>query len=119
MKRFLLFLLFFLILGYLATGIYQVSPGELAVVRRFGQALPAPEGPGLHFGLPWGCDRVDKVAVDEPLIEINQSGRSLDKPAPSVRQVCALLIGEFALVEEGAAQTKSVNSLGKSVGALV
>lgn len=65
MKRLLLFLLFFMVLGYLATGIYQVSPGELAVVRRFGQALPAPAGPGLHVGLPWGCDRVDKVAVDE------------------------------------------------------
>jgi membrane protease subunit HflK len=65
LKRRIFYPLLLLILGYFATGIYQVSPGELAVVRRFGQALPSPEGPGLHIGLPWGCDRVDKVAVDE------------------------------------------------------
>jgi membrane protease subunit HflK len=50
--------------GYAATGVYQVLPGERAVVRRFGRVLPDASGPGLHFGLPWGMDRVDRVAVD-------------------------------------------------------
>ncbi len=53
------------LLGYAATGLYQVLPGEAAVVRRFGRVLPERPEPGLHLGLPWGMDRVDRVAVDE------------------------------------------------------
>lgn len=40
-----------------------VQPGELAVVRRFGRILPETSPPGLHVGLPWGIDRVDRVPV--------------------------------------------------------
>ena len=54
-----------LVLGYAATGLYQVLPGEVAVVRRFGRVLPERPEPGLHLGLPWGMDRVDRVAVDQ------------------------------------------------------
>src|SRR5689334_14148917 len=50
---------------YLLTGVVQVRPGELAVVRRFGRVLPEKPGPGLWIGLPWGMDRVDRVLVDE------------------------------------------------------
>jgi membrane protease subunit HflK len=64
MKRVLLAGLVLIALGYLATGIYQVRPGELAVVRRFGRVLEEPWLPGLNFGLPWGLDRVDRIAVD-------------------------------------------------------
>jgi modulator of FtsH protease HflK len=52
-------------LAYAATGLYQVLPGEAAVVRRFGRVLPERPEPGLHLGLPWGMDRVDRVAVDQ------------------------------------------------------
>ena len=54
-----------LALAYAATGLYQVLPGEAAVVRRFGRVLPERPEPGLHLGLPWGMDRVDRVAVDQ------------------------------------------------------
>jgi len=54
-----------LLLAYLATGLYQVRQGEQAVVRRFGRVLEEPRTAGLHLGLPWGLDRVDRVAVDE------------------------------------------------------
>jgi membrane protease subunit HflK len=54
-----------LFLAYLATGIYQVQPGEVAIVRRFGRVLDEPRWPGLNIGLPWGLDRVDRLAVDE------------------------------------------------------
>ena len=54
-----------LLLGYAATGLYQVLPGEAAVVRRFGRVLPGRPEPGLHLGMPWGVDRVDRVAVDQ------------------------------------------------------
>ena len=69
MKRRTVFVLLglaaFLVLGYAATGLYQVLPGEVAVVRRFGRVLPERPEPGLHLGLPWGVDRVDRVAVDQ------------------------------------------------------
>ncbi len=41
----------------------QVEPGERGVVRRFGRVIGT-AGPGLYFGLPWGIDRVERVAVD-------------------------------------------------------
>lgn len=52
-------------LGYLGTGLFQVLPGQWAVVRRCGAPLSDLRGPGLHFGLPWGIDKVDRVTVDE------------------------------------------------------
>jgi membrane protease subunit HflK len=60
-----LLLLLILLVGYLATGIYQVLPGQWAVVRRCGAPLTELRGPGLHIGMPWGFDRVDRVTVDE------------------------------------------------------
>jgi membrane protease subunit HflK len=49
---------------YGLSGVVQVRPGELAVVRRFGRVLAHKPEPGLWVGLPWGMDRVDRVAVD-------------------------------------------------------
>src|SRR5579884_2394167 len=53
-----------LLAGYTMTGVVQVRPGERGVVRRFGRLLPDRLEPGLSVQLPWGMDRVDKVAVD-------------------------------------------------------
>jgi membrane protease subunit HflK len=53
-----------LLVLYLASGVVQVRPGERAVVRRFGRVLPDKPEPGLWVGLPWGMDRIDRVAVD-------------------------------------------------------
>src|SRR6516225_12116310 len=50
--------------GYALTGVVQVRPGERGVVRRFGRLLPERLEPGLAIQLPWGMDRVDRVAVD-------------------------------------------------------
>jgi membrane protease subunit HflK len=63
MRRFLL-LVPVLLVAYGLTGVVQVRQGELAVVRRFGRVLPDSAQPGLHVGLPWGMDRVDRVVVD-------------------------------------------------------
>jgi modulator of FtsH protease HflK len=41
-----------------------VSPGERAVIRRFGRVLADQPQPGLWIGLPFGMDRVDRIAVD-------------------------------------------------------
>lgn len=53
-----------LFICYLLTGVTQVRPGELAVVRRFGRVLDGRLEPGLWVRLPWGMERVDRVAVD-------------------------------------------------------
>jgi membrane protease subunit HflK len=53
------------LLSYLATGITVVQPDEIAVVRRFGAVLAEPWEPGLHWGLPWGLDRVDRLKVNQ------------------------------------------------------
>ncbi len=54
----------FLFVLYLLSGFYIVSPGEAAVVRRYGRVMAGNVGPGLHYRLPWPVDRVDIVEVD-------------------------------------------------------
>ena len=61
--RYLWLLLTLLLVGYGLTGMVQVRPDERAVVRRFGRMLPVKPKPGLFIGLPWGMDRVDRIAV--------------------------------------------------------
>lgn len=51
--------------GYLASGLTVVQQDEVGVVRRFGAALRDPWPPGLHWGLPWGLDRVDRVKLGQ------------------------------------------------------
>ncbi len=74
-----------LLAGYLATGLYSVQTSEQAVVRRCGQVLPQVRTPGLHFGFPWGIDRVDKLKVLESKeVQVNAApaesalGRAID-----------------------------------------
>lgn len=46
--------------GWLATGFYQVGPGEQGVVRQFGK-LANQTDPGLRYHIPWPIERVDVV----------------------------------------------------------
>jgi membrane protease subunit HflK len=50
--------------GYLASGLTVIQQDEVGVVRRFGAVLPEAWAPGLHWGLPRGLDRVDRVASE-------------------------------------------------------
>lgn len=52
-------------LAYAATGIYTVGTDQRALVRRFGRVVIEQSEPGLHFGLPWGLDRIDLVKPSE------------------------------------------------------
>ena len=45
---------------------YQVQPEEVGVIRRFGEYVEPPTGPGLHLKLPF-VDRVVKVPVQRQL----------------------------------------------------
>lgn len=55
------------LLGLVAWGVsssfYTVQPEERAVVKRFGKVVNIND-PGLHFKLPFGIDRVQKVATE-------------------------------------------------------
>ena len=64
MKKTLLILGGVLLALYLLTGVMEIQPGQRGVVRRFGRVVDTP-GPGLRIGLPWGIDRVDRIAVDK------------------------------------------------------
>lgn len=52
-------------LAYTATGFYTVKSNERAIVRRFGRAQEAIRESGLHFGLPYGLDRVSPIKATE------------------------------------------------------
>jgi membrane protease subunit HflK len=49
------------LLAYVLTGLTVIQPDEVGIVRRFGAILQEPWDPGLHWGLPLGIDRLDRV----------------------------------------------------------
>jgi membrane protease subunit HflK len=54
-----------LLSAYLLSGLTIVQPDEVGVVRRLGAVLHDPWEPGLHWGLPWGIDRVDRIKPNQ------------------------------------------------------
>jgi membrane protease subunit HflK len=82
--------------GYALTGVVEVRPGERLVVRRFGRVLEAKPEPGLWVGLPWGMDRVDRVAVDR--VQSVVVGYTEDAGADNVIPAGQLLTGDHNLV---------------------
>jgi len=64
-----------LLSGYLSTGVTVLQPDEVGVVRRLGAVLPEPWEPGLHWGLPWGLDRLDRLKMNQTrTIAVGASG---------------------------------------------
>jgi len=64
-KRVTIFGLVVLLTAYLLTGLTIVQPDEVGVVRRLGAVLFDPWEPGLHWGLPWAIDRVDRIKPNQ------------------------------------------------------
>lgn len=83
-------------LAYALTGVVQVRPGELGVVRRFGRVLPQRAEPGLWVGLPWGMDRLDRVLVDR--VQSIVVGFQEDDSAPQSLPTGQMLTGDHNLV---------------------
>lgn len=50
---------------YMFTGLTMIPQDEVGVLRRFGAVSAEPWPPGMHLGLPWGIDRVDRIKRDE------------------------------------------------------
>lgn len=61
-KHLLMFVGAILLFTFLVTGLYIVQADQVAVVLRFGNYVNV-TGPGLHFKVPFGIDRVENVAV--------------------------------------------------------
>jgi modulator of FtsH protease HflK len=51
--------------SYAATGVTALQLDEVGIVRRFGAVRHEPWEPGLHWGLPWGMDQVDRIKVNQ------------------------------------------------------
>ena len=86
-------------LAWLASGVYVVQPSQRAVVCRCGRILPGTQGPGLHFGLPYGIDRVTRVQMFEARrvgIGLSLEQRSLGRAADPWRAEC--LTGDRNLI---------------------
>jgi membrane protease subunit HflK len=92
--------------GYALTGVVQIRPGERGVVRRFGRLLPNPLEPGLAFQLPWGMDRVDRVAVDR--VQSAMAGYQEDDFSGETMPAGQLLTGDHNLVNVQAILTYKV-----------
>jgi modulator of FtsH protease HflK len=105
--RYLRILLVLLIAAYLLTGVVQIRPGERGVVRRFGRLLPQPLQPGLAIQLPWGMDRVDRVAVDR--VQSVTVGYQEDDLSGDTMPAGQLLTGDHNLVNVQAVLTYKVH----------
>src|ERR1700676_3497971 len=106
--RTLLYLAGSAVLLSLLTGLTPVQPGERAVVRRFGRVLDFQPEPGLYVGLPWGLDRVDRVA-DERLRSVPVGFQKRDDDDPSgATPEGQLLTGDHNLVNVQATVNYSV-----------
>jgi membrane protease subunit HflK len=83
------------------TAYYSVEAEEEAIVLRFGKVVGT-VSPGLHFKLPFGIDRVKKVAVRR---QLNQVFGFVDREASSIRQV-----GQSELEQEKQMVTGDLNA---------
>jgi membrane protease subunit HflK len=99
-------LLALLVAAYLLTGVVQIRPGERGVVRRFGRLLPDRLEPGLAIQLPWGVDRVDRVAVDR--VQSVRVGYQEDDLSGESMPSGQLLTGDHNLVNVQAVLTYKV-----------
>ncbi|HEY7313598.1 MAG TPA: SPFH domain-containing protein [Gemmataceae bacterium] len=104
--RTLRILLLLLLAAYLLTGVVQIRPGERGVVRRFGRLLPDRLEPGLAIQLPWGMDRVDRVAVDR--VQSVAIGYQEDDLSGESMPAGQLLTGDHNLVNVQAVLTYKV-----------
>ena len=87
-------------IAYSATGIYAVGTDQRAVVRRFGAVVAEQSEPGLHWGLPWGLDRVDLVKPGETKTVTVGAAASTDRVlgAPPIDTLAQFLTGDQNLV---------------------
>jgi Cu+-exporting ATPase len=70
-----------LVLAYALSGLTQVGPDEVAIVRRFGRPLNDDLGPGLHWRWPWPVEEVTRIQPAR-LLNVEVGFRSMPGAAP-------------------------------------
>ncbi len=85
-----------IVIAGLLTSFYTVQPEERAVVKRFG-AVTQITDPGLRFKLPYGIDRVQRVATERVLKE-EFGFRTLDTRGSRTRYSDALYEDESLML---------------------
>lgn len=58
-------LIFLLILLYLASGFYSVKPEQRGVLKRFGRVVTDNILPGIHYRVPWPIESVVRLSTTE------------------------------------------------------
>jgi Cu+-exporting ATPase len=72
-----------LIVAYALSGLIQVGPDEVAVLRRFGRPTTPALGPGLHWHFPWPVETADRLQPDRlRSIEIGYRSAPGEKERP-------------------------------------
>lgn len=94
--RWLPVLLSVLLAVWLASGVYTVGPGEVGVVRQFGQEH-AHTTPGLHYRLPWPIQTVR--VVDVATVRRAEIGFRSDARTPAPAGEALMLTGDENIVE--------------------
>ncbi len=97
--------------AYAATGLTLVQPDEQVVVRRFGAQLAQPAGPGLHWLLPWGLDRVDRLKPRE--VKQVTIGRVLRTDTPVGSEGSQFLTADRNLVDVRATVQYTIRDAGQ------
>lgn len=62
-KSFFWLLILILLIIYLSSSIYSISPNQVGVLQRFGKIINKKVMPGIHYCFPWPIERIDKVSV--------------------------------------------------------
>jgi membrane protease subunit HflK len=82
---------------WLASGVYQIQPGEVGVVRHFGLEVSR-SGSGLHYRLPWPIQTVD--AVNTEAIRRAEIGFRTENGVPTrVGSEALMLTGDENIVD--------------------
>lgn len=98
-----LILLLLAIVGF-ATSVYTVAPEGNAVVKRFG-AVSRTSGPGLHFRLPFGIERVVFVPTERQLTHefgfrtVSTNGRTQYAKRSEHREESLMLTGDLKVID--------------------
>ena len=74
-----------LVVLWLFTCIGEVGPGEVGIKTRFGELVSKePLQPGLYVKLPWPCDKITRIKIDEPrtvTIGVEAKKETAEQPA--------------------------------------
>jgi len=80
--RFFNLILAILLVIYIVSGFYTVSPNEIGVHLRFGAIVSPRVPPGMHYRLPWPIDTVHRIPAHQvQRIHINDFGTSGFSPS--------------------------------------